>query len=199
MMTREHVDLCGPWRFQPTPVGNGERAECFQPQYDATRWSEAAVPNSFDAIASILDCYEGEGWFRRTFNVPRNWEGKRVVLRFEGVNYHAKVWVNGQEAGEHQDGFLRFEFPIQDLVDFGGENVVAVRADNIRRDGEVPRWFDEGLSMSIARELGPRDALQLAIALLTDSDITLESLDGRFLGHQRQVQTAYALSFSFLR
>lgn len=138
MMTREHVDLCGPWRFQPTPLGNGERAECFQPHYDAARWSEAAVPNSFDAIASILDCYEGEGWFRRTFNVPRNWEGKRVVLRFEGVNYHAKVWVNGQEAGEHQDGFLRFEFPIQDLIDFGGENVVAVRADNIRRDGEVP-------------------------------------------------------------
>ena len=138
MMTRERVDLCGPWSFQPTPLGTGEKAECFLPQYDATRWSEAVVPNSFDAIASILDCYEGEGWFRRTFKVPRNWEGKRVVLRFEGVNYHAKVWVNGREAGRHQDGFLRFEFPIQDLIDFGGENIIAVRADNIRRDGEVP-------------------------------------------------------------
>jgi len=77
--------------------------------------------------------------------------------------------------------------------------LVHIAVHRLRRDGAVPRWFDEGLSMSIARELGPRDALQLAIALLTDPDVTLDSLDGRFLGDQREVQTAYALSFSFLR
>ncbi|NQT20048.1 MAG: glycoside hydrolase family 2 protein [Planctomycetes bacterium] len=137
-MTRQHVDLCGPWKFQPAPVGFGEKDEYFCIGHDDSRWGDALLPNSFDAIASILDCYEGVVWFRRAFDVPREWQGKRVLLRFEGVNYHAKVWVNGQEAGEHQDGFLRFDFPIQDAIDFGGENVVAVRADNIRRDGEVP-------------------------------------------------------------
>jgi GNAT superfamily N-acetyltransferase len=134
----ERIDLCGLWRFQPDPSGEGEKAAYFHPEYDPGRWREVLLPGDFDTSSPNLDTYEGEGWFRRTLTVPAGWRGKRIVLRFEGINYHAKVWVNGQEVGEHHDGFLPFEFPIQDFIHLGSENLIAVRADNFRREGEVP-------------------------------------------------------------
>ena len=137
-MSREGFDLCGLWRFQPDLPGEGEQAAYFEPEYDDRRWREVRLPGTFETCNPDLDTYEGTCWFRRRTTVPADWQGKRVVLRFEGVNYHAKVWVNGRNVGEHHDGFLPFEFPVQDLIHFGGENVVVVRADNFRRKGEVP-------------------------------------------------------------
>jgi GNAT superfamily N-acetyltransferase len=137
-MVRETLDMTGLWRCQPDPYGEGEAARYFAPDCDVRLWREAAVPSSFDSCAPGMDSYEGPCWYRRGFRVPRAWQGKRVVLRFEGVNCHARVWINGQAAGEHQDGFLRFELPVHRLLRFGEENVVAVRVDNVRRPGEVP-------------------------------------------------------------
>jgi beta-galactosidase/beta-glucuronidase len=70
--------------------------------------------------------------------IPSDWKGQHVVLRFEGVNYHARVWVNGQEVGAHEDGFLRFEMPVHGVLRFGAENLVAARVDNFARPGEAP-------------------------------------------------------------
>ena len=137
-MSHEHIDLCGLWKFQPDPSGEGEKVGYFHSGYDLRYWREVLVPCDFETCSFNLDTYEGAGWFIRILTVPEEWQDKRLTLRFEGVNYHAKVWVNGQEAGENHDGFLPFEFPIQDMIHFGGENVIAVRADNFRRQGEVP-------------------------------------------------------------
>lgn len=137
-MLREHLDLCGLWKFQPDPGKEGEKAAYFEPGYADRRWREVCLPDTFDTAHPDLASYEGAGWFRRAVSVPPGWAGKRVVLRFEGVNYHARVWVNGRCVGEHQDGFLPFEFPVQEVIRLGEQNVVAVRADNTRLEGEVP-------------------------------------------------------------
>jgi beta-glucuronidase len=137
-MPREHIDLCGPWRFQPDPAGEGETAAYFQPEYDHRLWREALVPSTFDACCPGLEAYEGAAWYRRTLTVPQAWRGKRVTLRFEGVNYYAAVWVNGHQVGEHHDGFLPFCFPVHDRLRFGDRNVIVIRVDNVRREGEVP-------------------------------------------------------------
>ncbi len=137
-MCQDQLELCGLWRFQPDPYAEGEAAGYFKPGYDCRRWREVSIPSCFEAGCPGLDFYEGIGWFARRVIVPESWRGKRVLLRFEAVNYHAKVWVNGREAGEHRDPFLPFEFAVQDLVEFGTENVITVRADNERLAGEVP-------------------------------------------------------------
>jgi len=137
-MLREIIDLCGLWRFQPDPSGEGEKVGYFEPKHDCRLWREVRVPGDFETCHANLDTYEGEGWFRRTVNIPADWQDRRLILRFEGVNYHAKVWINGHELGENHDGFLPFQFPIHDLVNSGGESVIIVRADNFRREGEVP-------------------------------------------------------------
>lgn len=132
------LDLCGLWRFQPDPSGEGETAGYFRADHDARRWREVRLPADFETCHPALDTYEGVGWFRRIVAIPESWRDKRVTLNFEGVNDHATVWVNGQCVGEHLDPFLPFAFAIQDVLDFGGANVIVVRVDNIRRPGEVP-------------------------------------------------------------
>ncbi len=131
-------DLCGLWRFQPDPAGEGEVAGYFRPDYDARFWREVRLPADFETCHPALDTYEGAGWFRRVVVVPQSWRDRQVMLHFEGVNTHAKVWVNGQCIGEHADPFLPFAFATQDVLNFDAANVITVRVDNFRRPGEVP-------------------------------------------------------------
>ncbi|MBN1579421.1 MAG: GNAT family N-acetyltransferase [Anaerolineae bacterium] len=137
-MSEPCIDLCGLWRFQPDPSNEGERAAYALPDYDDLDWREVRLPNGFEACGPGLEHYEGTGWFRRSLIVPSGWRGQRVLLRFQGVNDHAKVWINGQAVGEHLDGFLPFAFAVQDIVRWGEMNHIAVRVDNVRRRGEVP-------------------------------------------------------------
>lgn len=137
-MSYECIDLCGIWKFQPDPSQEGEKAGFFDPEYNTRFWREVRLPCDFETCHPGLESYEGAGWFRRAMDVPASWKGSRIVIRFEGVNYHAKVWVNSRAVGESLDGFLPFEFPIQDLLYFDSKDTVAVKADNLRREGEVP-------------------------------------------------------------
>ncbi|MBN1873836.1 MAG: GNAT family N-acetyltransferase [Anaerolineae bacterium] len=145
-MQRTSIDLCqdAVWRFQPDPAWEGEQAGYHTLEYEDVYWRHVQVPIDFDSCHPALETYEGAGWFRRAFTVPADWRERRITLHFEGVNYHAKVWVNGYEVGAHPDGFLPFNFPIDnvsfgnDILNFDGENLIAVRVDNIRRPGEVP-------------------------------------------------------------
>ncbi len=76
----------------------------------------------FGKLRNQIDFYQGICWYRRTFRVPGEWRNRRIVLRFEAVNYRARVWLNGQFLGEHRDGFLPFEFEIAEKVTWDEEN-----------------------------------------------------------------------------
>jgi GNAT superfamily N-acetyltransferase len=132
------LDLCGLWFFQPDPADEGESLGYSRAEYNARFWREVRLPADFETCHPALGTYEGTGWFRCVIAVPETWRDKRVMLNFEGVNYHTVVWVNGHCVGEHLDGFLPFAFVIQEQLDFDGADVIAVRVDNIRRPGEVP-------------------------------------------------------------
>ncbi len=134
---RHSIDLTGLWRFQPDAFGDGERMGYPRPDCDTRFWREVSVPIAFDDCLPELRGYEGAGWFRCDFELPEACASQRLSLRFEGVNYNAQVWVNGQPAGSHAGGFLRFELPVERLLR-PGLNTLVVRADNTRRHGEVP-------------------------------------------------------------
>jgi beta-glucuronidase len=135
---REQIDMTGTWTFHVDPRNDGEKAAYFSPDHDASRWREVSVPCAFEDCAPGLDFYDGAGWFRRRVRVPKSWRGRRVVIRFEGANYHTSVYVNGRLAGQNDLGFLRFELPVHEHLRFGGWNLFAVRVDGDRRWGEVP-------------------------------------------------------------
>lgn len=76
-------------------------------------------------------------WYRREFRVPKSWQSKRIMLNFGAVDYHAKVWVNGEYLGEHQGGYLPFKFDISSVIT-GESNVVVVKVTD-RYDTSQPR------------------------------------------------------------
>jgi beta-glucuronidase len=140
-MLRERVDLCGLWRAQPDPAGEGAGdagAGYASADYDERFWREVRLPGAFDDLHPDLAGYEGAVWFRRHIVVPTSWQGRRVVLRCEGANYRATFWVNGARVGQHEDGFLPFSFRVDDRLQYGAGNTIVARVDNERRAGEVP-------------------------------------------------------------
>lgn len=80
------------------------------------------------------------GWYRKRFTVPKEDEGKRFFIDFDGAFRDCHVWLNGVLLGRHEGGYAPFGYDATDLVLTGGENVLVVRVDATHAEG----WFYEG-------------------------------------------------------
>ncbi len=76
--------------------------------------------------------YNPVGSYRRTFNVPENWDGRQVFIQFGAVKSAMYIWVNGKKVGYSQGSKTPAEWDITKYLE-KGENVLAV---------EVYRWSD---------------------------------------------------------
>lgn len=82
--------------------------------------------------------FVGTGWYRNSIVVPELKAGEKVTLMFDGAMSHARVYVNGKEAGYWPYGYNSFYLDVTDLVEPGKENSVAVRLENLP---ESSRWY----------------------------------------------------------
>ncbi len=80
------------------------------------------------------------GWYRKVFTVPAADDGKHISLRFDGIFRAADIWVNGFWLGKEPSGYATRTYDISEYLNYGGENVVAVRVDATLEEG----WFYEG-------------------------------------------------------
>ena len=78
-------------------------------------------------------------WYRRGFEVPRKWRGRRLLLHFGAVDFEARVWVNGKEIGQHRGGYDAFSFDITDALNRSGVNELIVTAWDPTDAGTQPR------------------------------------------------------------
>ncbi len=67
--------------------------------------------------------------YRKIFTASGDWQGKKLILRFDGAAHEATVFCNGERVGYHACGYTAFCVDITDLVRLGGENVIDVRLD----------------------------------------------------------------------
>lgn len=81
----------------------------------------------------------GIGWYRKHFNVAKADKGKKLFIDFDGVYMNAKVWINGHELGQRPYGYSSFRYDLTPHLNYGGDNVVAVRVDN--SDQPNSRWY----------------------------------------------------------
>lgn len=80
------------------------------------------------------------GWYRKKFKIPGTDFGKLISIEFDGVFRNSVVWVNGFYLGTEESGYTSFAYDITDYLNYGGINVIAVRADATMEEG----WFYEG-------------------------------------------------------
>jgi beta-galactosidase/beta-glucuronidase len=75
-------------------------------------------------------------WYRRTVTIPPEWQGQRVLLHFQAVDYDTTVWANGVEVGRHRGGFTPFTCDLYGLVEPGAEVTIVVRARDEQRPSQ---------------------------------------------------------------
>jgi len=144
---RQTVNFNREWKFQLGDVAGAEAAE-----FDAAKWEDIGLPHSFSMPYFAADrFYVGYGWYRKHFNVPKEWSGRRVNLEFDGVFQVADIFVNGRRLGEHKGGYTGFSFDLTDAVKTG-DNVVAVRVNNVWDPQLAPRAGEHTFSGGIYRD-----------------------------------------------
>ncbi len=78
------------------------------------------------------------GLYKHTFIAPEAWQGKTIILIFEGVMTDTRVTINGTKAGDvHQGGFYRFQYNITNYMKFGEENLLEVEVKKESEDASV--------------------------------------------------------------
>ncbi|HEY8986796.1 MAG TPA: sugar-binding domain-containing protein, partial [Streptomyces sp.] len=138
------LSLNGPWRFRLSATAGAEDDTFAAPGFDAGGWAEVSVPGHWVLQGHGAPIYTNvqypfpvdpphvptenpTGDHLRVFDLPADWPaGGDVVLRFDGVESCARVWLNGTELGEFKGSRLAHEFSVGALLRPEG-NVVAVR------------------------------------------------------------------------
>ena len=160
---RPRLDLDGSWRVEHVELDQRltmtardtslaeievEAGERHLASHDDVGWDVIAVPGTTNPPP---DGEEGGAWYRRTFEVPVDWAGRSVTLRFGSANYVADAWLNDTWLGYHEGGSTPFAFDVGDVVKLGQPNVLAVRVHTIplgTRSDTVPwgliDWWNYG-------------------------------------------------------
>lgn len=145
--------LNGKWQFRWSPDPQSRPVEFYKPGFSRKDWATIEVPSTIERQGFGVPLYTNSvypfkanppfvmdepdpkyttfkqrnpvGSYCRTFTVPEEWEGKRIILHLAGSSSGTFVWVNGKKVGYSQDSRLPAEF---DLTDFlvSGENFLAI-------------------------------------------------------------------------
>lgn len=81
--------------------------------------------------------YQMVSGYRRHLLIPKNWQGKRILLTFEGAAHDSTVFCNGKKVGEHHCGYTAFTVDLTDNLLYGQDNLLCVRLDS-RENLNVP-------------------------------------------------------------
>ncbi|MDR3710419.1 MAG: glycoside hydrolase family 2 TIM barrel-domain containing protein [Capsulimonadaceae bacterium] len=145
--------LNGVWDFHWVSNPSERPRDFYKPGYSTTGWAQLQAPSCWELQGYGTPIYSNYnypfatnpprvmddppahftsyrernavGSYRRSFTVPDDWQGRRVVLHFAGVSSAMYIWVNGKRAGFSKDSRSPAEFDITDLV-APGQNVLAV-------------------------------------------------------------------------
>ena len=131
------ISLDGRWEFRFAPDDRGTAEQWFVP--DVAYEQEITVPGCWDAqgVGEPTDKMWhnaiGVGWYRREFDLPEPWQGRRIWLVVGGVHRSAQVWVNGQAVGEHVGYPVAFRLDITGALVAAGPQKLVIAVDS-RRD-----------------------------------------------------------------
>lgn len=157
---REIILLDKNWKFC-----NNDVSTAVETKFDDSSWSTVSVPHDW-AISGNFDMnidaqfvkviedgdsvskfrtgrtgalpVFGVGWYRKALPVYITDKGKRIFIEFDGAMSLAKIYLNGAFVGEWPYGYSSFSFDLTDFINYGKENILAVRLEN---KPESSRWY----------------------------------------------------------
>lgn len=135
------------WYIREDEPGTGVAEGLHSAAVPSLGWIPATVPGNIqadlEAAHELMPLWYGAGdprlaevakkdwWYRRDFEAPAAWAGKRLKLVFDGVDYACEVWLNGERLGANAGMFRRFGFDVAGIIKPGEINRLAVRIEHI--------------------------------------------------------------------
>ena len=132
--------LNGIWKFNFSPNPDGRPKNFYKSNYDDTNWSDIKVPGSWEMQGWSVPIYLDEeypftpnppfvphnfnavGSYRKSFAIPKGWDGRHIFLRFGSVRSAFYLWINGEKVGYTQGSKTPAEFDITDFIQEGENN-----------------------------------------------------------------------------
>ncbi len=132
-------DLNRNWKY-----GGRTRAGALEASFDDSAWETVTLPHA--NVRLPWHSFEEKDFqfvsaYRRRFQAPKNWEGKRVFVDFGGAMTAATVAINGHRFPEYRGGYTPFSHEITSYLRYGGDNVLAVEVDSTERK-DIPPFGD---------------------------------------------------------
>ena len=142
---REVLNFNKEWKFSLNTDNSLNSAATF----DDSGWRTLDLPHDW-AIEGDFDEHNpsgtgggalpgGIGWYRKTFTVSKKDQGQIIRIEFDGVYMNSSVYINGHLLGTRPYGYISFSYDMTPYINWGGQNVIAVRVDN--SDQPNSRWY----------------------------------------------------------
>ena len=140
---REIYSLNSGWKFFYAEENSSDNAR------------EIALPHTWniDALVGNGSYLQTSANYQRTLFIPREWQGKRLFLRFHGVQSVADIFINGRHIGDHYGGYTAFAFEITENVSYGYNNSLLVAVSNALRSDVLPTSIEENRYGGIYRDV----------------------------------------------
>jgi len=133
------------------PEGNlGADIPYTKREFDDRNWRQLNLPHDWGIEGPFDQALPGEtgklpwagvAWYRKHLNVPAGDRGRQLYLDIDGAMAYATVWLNGKFVGGWPYGYASFELDLTPYVEFGADNVIAIRLDN---PPDSSRWYPGG-------------------------------------------------------
>ena len=142
------------WRLQRDSLVNADGAALSKPGFQDSGWILATVPatilSSYLNIGALPDPNYGDNqlmisdsffyadfWYRTEFTAPQSFAGRRVWLNFDGINWKADVFLNGEKLGRIEGGFMRGLFDVTGRILPKEKNALAIRIEKNTTPGSM--------------------------------------------------------------
>jgi beta-galactosidase len=123
------VSLNGTWKFTLTPPAN-----FWSDDVSPAGWADIEVPG--ECLMQGFEIRHNVGYpYKKEIDIPADFAGKRIFLRFDGVYSDTRVWVNGQFIRDHHGGFTSWDCDITDFIEPGQNAWLTVEVTD--RDDEI--------------------------------------------------------------
>lgn len=132
------------------------------------------------------------GNYMRSLDIPSDWQGRRIFIRFYGAASVADLSVNSRYVGTHRGAGTAFTFEITDYVRYGMPNSIRVQVDNAQRSDLLPLALEEnrygGLHRSVELIVTDRVAVSPLYystdgVFITPNKVSEESVAGKVTVH----------------
>lgn len=141
---RSTVSLDDNWKFR------------FGYEFDKNAGTVVQLPhcwNALDGTRGTYDYHRGIGNYTKKVFIPKEWEGKRIFIRFEGANSVCDFFVNGKFVGEHRGGYTAFVYDLTDRLEYDAENVLLARVNNAEQLDVLPLVGDFNIGGGLYRDV----------------------------------------------